>query len=122
MSNAHGSKWIRPEKRLAIYHRDGFACAYCGHTSEQGAALSLDHVTPRELGGSHDAMNLVTSCVSCNSARQDLPLHDWLDTIADQGVDPRTLAKKIRTLTHTSLDMSEGKKLLAARKTACALT
>lgn len=38
MSNANGSKWIRPEKRLAIYHRDGFACIYCGATAESSTA------------------------------------------------------------------------------------
>lgn len=87
MSNVAGSKWIRPEKRLALYARDGFACVYCGATAESGASLSLDHVKPRELGGGHAASNLVTSCVRCNSARQDSSLTAWLETLRDAGRD-----------------------------------
>jgi HNH endonuclease len=116
MSNANGAKWIRPEKRLAVYHRDGFACAYCGTALEDGARLSLDHVLPRELGGTHEATNLVTCCVSCNSARQDLPLRSWLAVLRDGGVDTTGLAKTIRRLTNTPLDITTGKALLAARK------
>ena len=71
MSNAHGSKWIRAAKRCAIYARDGFACIYCGDSVEEGAKLSLDHVLPRELGGTHHESNLATCCLSCNSAKQD---------------------------------------------------
>ncbi|KKK72946.1 hypothetical protein LCGC14_2898780, partial [marine sediment metagenome] len=34
-----GMNWIRPEKRLAIYLRDGLACCYCGATVEDGTKL-----------------------------------------------------------------------------------
>lgn len=73
-----GSKWIRPEKRLAIYLRDGAACAYCGATVEGGAMLSLDHLTPWIEGGSHHESNLITCCGTCNSRRGDMPLAAWL--------------------------------------------
>jgi len=112
MSNKHGSKWIRPEKRLAIYSRDGFACAYCADEE----SLSLDHLHPRELGGSHDAENLITSCVTCNSARRDLPLQEWFAMLRDRGGDTRRLGKKIRALTSKPIDIDEGKRLLAARR------
>ena len=62
----NGGKWIRPDKRLAIYLRDGLACAYCGATMEQGDTfLTLDHVVPPELGGSNAPSNLVCCCRSC---------------------------------------------------------
>ena len=51
---ANGSKWIRPDKRLAIYLRDGLACAYCGDSVEEGAKLSLDHLTCHSHGGSNN--------------------------------------------------------------------
>jgi 5-methylcytosine-specific restriction endonuclease McrA len=41
-----GMNWIRQEKRLAIYLRDGLACGYCGDSVENGAKLSLDHLKP----------------------------------------------------------------------------
>jgi hypothetical protein len=67
--NWQGMNWIRQEKRLAIYLRDGCACAWCGATVEQGAKLTLDHVVAHSRGGSNKESNLVTSCLRCNSAR-----------------------------------------------------
>ena len=63
--------WIRQEKRLAIYLRDGLSCAWCGDSVENGAKLSLDHVTPHSQGGSNHESNLVTCCCRCNSSRAD---------------------------------------------------
>jgi len=85
VTNHHGSKWIRPEKRLAIYLRDGMACAYCGRGIEEGdtsPALTLDHITPRSRGGSNEATNLITACVRCNSKRQDTPLAQFAGACA----------------------------------------
>lgn len=70
--------WIRPAKRLSIYIRDGFSCAYCG-CDLKGAApadITLDHLLPRSTGGDNEATNLVTACRSCNSARGAKP---WVD-------------------------------------------
>ena len=115
MSNAHGSKWIRPAKRLAIYARDGFACAYCGAGAED-SVLTLDHLVPRELGGTHEVRNLVTACVSCNSSRRDLSMRSWLVVLRDRGVDTTGMARRIRTLTARALDMRAGHAALAARR------
>ena len=64
-----GMNWIRQTTRLAIYLRDGMACAYCGHSVEDGASLSLDHLLPHSQGGSNEATNLVTACERCNKSR-----------------------------------------------------
>ena len=37
----NGSKWIRPEKRMAIYLRDGLACVYCGEGVEHDHSKGL---------------------------------------------------------------------------------
>lgn len=66
-----GMNWCFPTTRLAIYHRDGFRCAYCGATLEGGATLTLDHLTAVNRGGTNKATNLITACLSCNSAKQD---------------------------------------------------
>jgi 5-methylcytosine-specific restriction endonuclease McrA len=69
-----GSKWIRKERRLALYLRDRFTCLYC--LKDLSAAdprdITLDHVT----GGhkDHSSENLVCACRSCNSAKGDIPL------------------------------------------------
>jgi len=83
----HGSKWIRRSTRLAIYHRDGFACVYCRSTLR----LTLDHVTPSNRGGRNAPHNLVTACFSCNSARQALTMRSWYRRLREQGVDTKKL-------------------------------
>lgn len=78
-ANQPAGCWIRPAKRLAIYIRDGFACAYCGRTLRAAAPadVTLDHLLPRSAGGGNEASNLVTACRSCNSSRQDKPWADY---------------------------------------------
>lgn len=115
MSNAHGSKWIRPEKRLAIYARDGFACVFCG-ADEGECVLTLDHVTPREMGGTHAADNLVTACLSCNSAKQDSTMRAWFASLRDRGIDTRDMSRVIKRQLSRAIDINAGKRLLAARK------
>ncbi len=67
--------WITPSRRLAIYLRDGFACAYCGKDLRGAAVkasdLTLDHLKARVTGGTDSETNLVTACRACNSQRQD---------------------------------------------------
>ena len=100
-----------------IAARDGHMCVYCGATAESsGSPLHLDHLTPRELGGSHEADNLVTACLHCNSARRDLTLRAWLTVLRDGGTDTDGMARRIRTLTARTLDLSAGKAALAARR------
>jgi len=74
-----GSKWIRRDKRLAIYLRDGFMCLYCGcdlHGADP-ANLTLDHLNAKHSAGNHHERNLVTACRSCNSSRQDSPWRQY---------------------------------------------
>lgn len=56
----------RPQIKLnkqEVFRRDNYTCQYCGRT---GSELTLDHVVPRRLGGSHTWENLVTACRPCN--------------------------------------------------------
>jgi 5-methylcytosine-specific restriction endonuclease McrA len=77
--NGKGGGWIAPARRLAIYLRDGFACAYCGRDLHDVSARerSLDHLVPQCKGGSHESSNLVTACTSCNSKRQHTPWRQY---------------------------------------------
>lgn len=62
----------------AVYRRDGFACAYCGSTV---GPFSIDHVTPVSRGGTHDFENLVVACRSCNSAKGNRPVHEFVESL-----------------------------------------
>jgi 5-methylcytosine-specific restriction endonuclease McrA len=99
-------RWIRPAKRLALYLRDDFSCAYCGQ-SLRGAApadVTLDHLLPRSAGGTNDATNLITACRSCNSSRQDKP---WVDFA------PGGARDRIEQLRHRPLNLTLAKALIA---------
>jgi hypothetical protein len=69
-------RWIRVEKRLAIYLRDSFTCLAC--TADLRSAdprdITLDHIIPKADGGSNKESNLYTCCRACNCSRQDKPL------------------------------------------------
>ena len=99
-------RWIRVEKRLAIYVRDGFACVYCGADLRNAAPanVTLDHLLPRSADGSNDATNLVTACRSCNSSRQDRP---WIDYATGGARD------RIEQLRHAPLNLALARALIA---------
>lgn len=103
--------WITKEKRLAIYIRDNFACAYCGCSLKNADPnlVTLDHLVPRNPlvahgGGSNEATNLVTACKSCNSSRQDKP---WVDYATGGAID------RINTLRHQPINIALAKALIA---------
>jgi 5-methylcytosine-specific restriction endonuclease McrA len=112
-----GSKWCRPSTRLAIYLRDGFACAYCqAKLAERGTKLTLDHLHPVELGGTNAPENLVTACISCNSSKQHISLRGFLSRLRRRGVDTREIAARVRKLVRRKLDRAAARRLLAERK------
>ena len=51
--------------RRNLFARDGNHCQYCGKRFST-AELSLDHVTPRRLGGLATWSNIVCACLKCN--------------------------------------------------------
>jgi 5-methylcytosine-specific restriction endonuclease McrA len=101
-----GMNWIRPEKRLAIYLRDGLACSYCDATVEETARLTLDHIVPHSKGGSNDATNLVTCCLECNSTRGARPLSLFVC---------RSVRETVIRRAQEVLDVNMARKLIAKR-------
>jgi 5-methylcytosine-specific restriction endonuclease McrA len=79
MANTSGSKWIRKERRLALYMRDSFTCTYCARDLHNAPkqAVTLDHVVCRAHNGGNENTNLVTACVTCNSTRGNKLLHEF---------------------------------------------
>lgn len=101
---ANVGNWIRRDKRLAIYLRDGQCCAWCGASVEdEGVELTLDHLVPCELGGDNSETNLVTACRSCNCARGALTVRQWLAWLRDHDVDTEGMARRVRVLRTRSL-------------------
>ena len=111
-----GMNWCRQSTRLAIYIRDGLACAYCGASIENGAQLSLDHVTPHSKGGTNAASNLVCCCTRCNSARGNRSVARFAADVAaylGNGVQAAEIIAHVRATARRSM--------AAPRKQAAAL-
>jgi hypothetical protein len=98
-----GSKWVRRYTRVAIYLRDGYACVYCGKGEDEDL-LTLDHRVPAVLGGDNRPSNLVTACLTCNSAKADLSVRAFLAQLRERGVDTTKVAPRIRRLVRKPLD------------------
>lgn len=61
--------------RQAVLERDDYCCVYCGR---RGGRLTLDHMLPVSRGGLSELSNLVTACVTCNSAKGTRTPQEWL--------------------------------------------
>jgi hypothetical protein len=68
-----------------VLARDHYTCQYCGVT---GIELTCDHILPTSRGGLDHPDNLVAACQSCNSAKQDKTLEEWLS-------EPPDFARKV---------------------------
>lgn len=54
------------KKRVIVLHEAHYECAICG-----GEAVEVDHIWPRNLGGSDDLDNLQAACRRCNARKGD---------------------------------------------------
>lgn len=121
VNRSQGMNWIRQEKRLAIYIRDGMACGYCGHSVEQGATLSLDHIIPNIKGGSNEATNLVTCCARCNSSRGVRSLRSFARAVAEylgHGTSTEEIILHINRTRQRVLPLEAAKEMIARRGSA----
>jgi len=56
--------------RKNIFVRDEYTCVYCGKKLHPNY-LSIDHIIPKSRGGKNTWENLVTSCIKCNSQKNN---------------------------------------------------
>lgn len=56
--------------RYEVFKRARFRCELCG-TIDEEKALEVDHIVPRNLGGSDDISNLQALCFTCNAMKRD---------------------------------------------------
>ncbi len=70
---AYMIKRPRMQRRLSrreVFIRDDYTCLYCG---KQTRELTIDHVIPRFLGGTHAWDNLASACKVCNQRKAGRP-------------------------------------------------
>lgn len=56
--------------RYEILKRAKFRCELCGISADK-KAIEVDHIVPRNSGGSDDKLNLQALCYSCNAMKRD---------------------------------------------------
>ena len=64
------SGYLSGTLKYEILKRAKFRCELCGISAEQ-KALEVDHIIPRNSGGTDDISNLQTLCYSCNAMKRD---------------------------------------------------
>ena len=62
--------------RYEILKRARYRCELCGVSAEH-RALEVDHIVPRNHGGSDEPHNLQALCYSCNAMKQDRDATDF---------------------------------------------
>jgi 5-methylcytosine-specific restriction endonuclease McrA len=70
------SKRRVPLKNEHLFRREKNRCGYCGNTFSN-TQLTRDHVVPVSRGGPNVWENVVTSCKSCNSAKDARTPEEW---------------------------------------------
>lgn len=105
--------WISQQRRLAIYLRDGLACAYCGTSITDGAKLTLDHLTPYSLGGGNESDNLITCCAKCNSSRGNRTVATFAEGIAGYlGVEKKCIIRHIKNCVRRKVDTKKALEMI----------
>lgn len=63
-----GRAWMDKRRRVAAAHQ--YQCTTC-HRAWESHRDQIDHVIPREQGGSNDESNLQPLCNECHKAKTD---------------------------------------------------
>lgn len=81
MANGCG---VPTSMRRRVFREDGYKCQGCGLVGEErrfprggygyytplpGVYLSIDHIKPKSLGGTHTRENLRVLCTTCNTRK-----------------------------------------------------
>ncbi|NJM99062.1 MAG: HNH endonuclease [Phormidesmis sp. RL_2_1] len=61
---------ISDETKRAVRERANYLCEYCHSSARLSASrFTIDHITPKSLGGSDELENLALACRRCNERR-----------------------------------------------------
>lgn len=74
-------KCFSKKLKFEVFKRDSFTCQYCGEKAPD-VSLVIDHIHPVSKGGKNDILNLITSCVDCNTGKSNILLSD--STVLDK--------------------------------------
>lgn len=70
------SGYVPGTARYEVLKRAKYRCELCGISAEE-KALEVDHIIPRNKGGTEDLSNFQALCYSCNAAKRDRDTTDF---------------------------------------------
>lgn len=70
--------YIPGTQRYEVLKRARFRCELCGVSADH-KAIEVDHIVPRNKGGTDDTSNLQALCYSCNAMKRDRDNTDFRD-------------------------------------------
>lgn len=78
------SKRNKKQQLINLY---GSTCCWCGKTLKHNE-ITIEHLLPKNLGGSNAIANLLLACFACNNSRGSrlLPEKYALESIASQRI------------------------------------
>ena len=78
------SEYVSGTVRYEVLKQAKSRCELCGISAEE-KALQVDHILPRNSGGSNDPSNLQALCYSCNAMKGDRDDTDFREMAASYG-------------------------------------
>lgn len=73
----HGRVQFGPHLRKELHARFKGVCHLCERPISL-QEITVDHVLPRKLGGTHEVNNLAPAHKKCNQRRGNMPMEAWL--------------------------------------------
>lgn len=95
-SSYEDSALIARKRRAAIYLRMGGRCGYCGRPIEP-SDMQIDHMQPREYGGTDDDANLICACRQCNNLKNTFSVETFRTEVSRQVERARRDSVNFRT-------------------------
>lgn len=88
--------------RISIYSRDNFTCQYCG-AKKRMKELTFDHIIPRSRGGKTNWENITTSCMPCNTRKNNRTPEEAKMKLRSLPVRPEWVPALVIRLNHKSI-------------------
>jgi 5-methylcytosine-specific restriction endonuclease McrA len=87
---------MNKELRLSVYEKYSGNCAYCG-CEIVWSAFQVDHIIPKQSGGSDDLENLNPACRQCNNFKNVFSLEEFRREVSMQVERARKYSVNFRT-------------------------
>lgn len=79
---------MNKSKRKKVHEKYNFKCAYCGDLLEY-EDMQVDHIFPKDRGGSNEINNLNPSCRTCNFYKSTFDIEEFRNQM-------KTLIQRLR--------------------------